>query len=431
MASSRDQEINHRLREARSLPDDSLKLILYEEAIQYFDVQHNIQRAFDLRMEYVELAMKLKEIRKMLVAFAWCLAQWDRNAELGNPRFMYVEYQRILFDLIETDQLEERQMIGLLNDYGERIRKDGYSPRSGSRLKLQYFKHLKLKKLIQLYYCQWEQDSIDVLSLTTEGCEAVLEKVWKDLNTPYFTPYPSFWLLISHWKKLKKQSDNDFWKGNHCAVLLHPLVYFGFFEIARVLHEEGYALIKNDPTSLYLIDEHLIYLMLLKQYDRAWQIFETHLPWACETSIEQWRSDYFRLGYSLLTLMDESDPRREETENAVTMNLPDRITAEIQPNPVTRNSVAYWFFEQYTAIENNLPSACIHVKRDASETLRILLRTRSYGHLQGTWRMLICFIFDSMDECIFMVKSFIIVNIFLIVAILAIYKLLLPAMGIQ
>ena len=62
-----------------------------------------------------------------LVAYAWCLSQFDRDPEKYNQAFLYALYRFVISQATEFSTVSRSQIEGLLADLHERYAAAGYS----------------------------------------------------------------------------------------------------------------------------------------------------------------------------------------------------------------------------------------------------------------------------------------------------------------
>lgn len=158
------------MNEAFVLPDGASKIALLEEATRIADVHLSLEDRFDVRMELTEAAVMSGKVEKAIVAFAWCLHQYDQGVGANNSYTIIWQYKWICdemkhFPEISLDKIEES-----LEDYKKRLIAHGYGLRSYYKLRCHHAENGKDLDEIKRYYQLWLDASHDRMS-DCRACE--------------------------------------------------------------------------------------------------------------------------------------------------------------------------------------------------------------------------------------------------------------------
>ena len=354
MSTTSAREINEKLREARSLPDNSLKVILFEEAIRHFDSLHNIQRAFDIRMEYVELCKQIKEENKMLVAFGWCLAQWDQNHSLCSHNELMITFQRVLHSVADVEKLSEEQILQLHDDYRNRATELGYSLKSYYRLVMQHYRGKKQVYLHRHFFELWDSAADDEMCLSLEQQKTERMRSQQSLNSELGEWVKARFLIRTYKKAQQTNPPSLIQSANYYAVLMHKLFSAKAYRKAEDFHRLGYRLIENRPIFLYLVEAHILYLIKCGRFQDAWTLFQKHLPQAIQSGQPRRKSRFFLIGYLLISVRDQvRKPKFLFEPEQLKLRIPASLSRDLPHKNYTATELGNWFHKEHVKLEEN------------------------------------------------------------------------------
>lgn len=107
--------------EARPLPDGPVKVALLEEAVRLADFAGDVERAFELRQHLLDAATFSGRPDIGLVAFAWCLAEFDRNPDKYDQASLLWKYKWVVDTPIDFPMITQAQMKQLSEDMARRF----------------------------------------------------------------------------------------------------------------------------------------------------------------------------------------------------------------------------------------------------------------------------------------------------------------------
>lgn len=115
--------------EAARTPEGALQIELLEEAVEIADVHQDVDLGYESRMELIGAASWGGAPERMLVAFSWCLAQFDRSPERFERSSLYWRYKWVLGFLPEWPRVPLSRIEAAWQDAERRYREQGISLR--------------------------------------------------------------------------------------------------------------------------------------------------------------------------------------------------------------------------------------------------------------------------------------------------------------
>ena len=113
--------------EANCLPDGPTALALLEEAVRIADSHNDTELGYELRQDLIRTATFSGRHDVSMVAFAWCVAQYDRNPENYDEHDLLWKYKWIVGNSSEVHTISRQQIEGLLADMERRYQAGGHS----------------------------------------------------------------------------------------------------------------------------------------------------------------------------------------------------------------------------------------------------------------------------------------------------------------
>jgi hypothetical protein len=121
------QQVRDLLQAAGRLPLCQSQLDLLEEAVQLADAHQDVPLGIQARYPLMYAARQLLRGDVLAVAFAWCLAQFDRNPAWFAGRDLHWEYCMVIGQMANLDTVTRQTLEDMLEDFGQRLHKDGRS----------------------------------------------------------------------------------------------------------------------------------------------------------------------------------------------------------------------------------------------------------------------------------------------------------------
>ncbi len=264
-----------------------------EQAVRLADSPHDVDLGFSVRQSLIETATFSGYPQSALVAFAWCLAQSDRDPE----RFAYADllwqYKWIADSLSAFPEVSWQQIEDTFKDLARRSDQAGLGARAVHKLYMKAAMHRGDRRGARRYHDKWAKSPRDTLT----DCRAC--------NIDAEVQYLAF---------LGKDDDAltaaaPVLRGAHrCAEIPHityarallPLVRLGRVADAARYHLKGYRLVARNREFIREVGSHIQFLALTDNLAEGVKLFEKHLVWAVETMDLDERFDYYLVGQFLL-----------------------------------------------------------------------------------------------------------------------------------
>jgi hypothetical protein len=263
--------------EADRTGDPRARIELLEEAARLADAANDDETAFEAREGIVDTAVFAGQAERALVAFAWCLAAFDREPErfADNEYNIFWGYTRVLRSLHDLPGIPFERIEDLQRDFEARISRSQYNPRITLYTRFRWALHrglvsqaraawrdMKREQRDELAICPTCEANDEINLLRQEGAlETLVDKAEAIFRKPRCLREPQTTL----------------------AAMLEVLMRLGRVEEAAGFHERGYRLVKSDPEFLTQQGQHIAFLGLTHNFRAARRAFERHSPWALET----------------------------------------------------------------------------------------------------------------------------------------------------
>lgn len=271
------ERISEIMNESLELENGSTKVAMIQEAARLADELDDVECGYAVRMELIEAATFSDHDDVSLVAFTWCLAQWDKDPEIADPGSLLWKYKWILGDLETNYRISQQQISGLIEDYRVRLDHQGYSTRPAHYLQRNVCMRMGDFDAARSALQQWQAAPRDEMA-DCDACERA------NLAEYYMLTGNDERALQEVAPLLGGEMFCSVVPENTHAEMLEPMLRLGRFEEAKQSHKQGYRLISSDRNFVMRIPDHLFYLVWAGELDRALQILETHLPWVVETA---------------------------------------------------------------------------------------------------------------------------------------------------
>jgi pentatricopeptide repeat protein len=261
---------------ADEMPEGHGKILLLQEAARLADSQNNIELGYDIRKDIIEAGIFSGYPLDAIVAFSWCIAQFDKNPDEFDSYDMLWEYKWIITNIDSFPEVPMDKIEELFNDMKLRYEQDDASLRPYFSLKCALYQRIGNTKLAEEYFNKWVWAKTDDLS-DCPACDMDSQIDYYIYRKDLDKAYELFNQMLA--RKIK------------CAEVPHvtyskfliPLVKSGKYDEAITFHEKGYKLISKNRSFVYEIGDHLLYLAITNT-DEALELFQKHFTWAFETA---------------------------------------------------------------------------------------------------------------------------------------------------
>jgi hypothetical protein len=321
--------------QAYRLGDGDAKIALLEEAARIADICGDSKLAFDARELLVHAATFGGAPEKALVAFSWMLAQYDREGQ-GEVVELTVlwQYKWILDSIANFPQIGKAQILEMLDDMAARYRRAGYSLRPNYLMRNRLYKFWDEAEAARYFHLGHETPRDDMSDCRTCELNDVVGFALREGDdaraVELASPIMEGRMRCSSIPKIT------------FANLLLPLVRLGRMDEAVGLHLEGYRLVALAAKgSLSSAAEHLEFLVVTENFDRAVRIFDKHLADASTLADAATKFDYYLASWFLLDRLGE--------RGRATLKLPHvprALPVYEESGTYTVARLAAWFLEQ-------------------------------------------------------------------------------------
>ncbi|GFN31497.1 hypothetical protein [Paenibacillus xylaniclasticus] len=152
------------------LPKGKQQLILMEEAIRLADEHLTPSDAYEARMSYSNMAVDLGYPERLLISFAWCLAEFDRKPGEHSAHTIMWHYKWVLARGWQFPQIATSEIERIFADFKERCLKYGFSLRPYYQQLVHYHLAKGEREEAQRCYKEWKSAKRDYFS-DCSACE--------------------------------------------------------------------------------------------------------------------------------------------------------------------------------------------------------------------------------------------------------------------
>ncbi|HLL14727.1 MAG TPA: hypothetical protein VK388_06665 [Pyrinomonadaceae bacterium] len=321
--------------EAYRMGDGDAKIALLEEAARLADICGDLKLASDARDHLVHAATFGGAPEKALVAFSWMLAQYDRGGQ-GEVVELTVlwQYKWILDSIANFPQIGKAQILEMLDDMAARYRRAGYSLRPNYLMRYRLYKFWDEAEAARYFHKGHETPRDDMSDCRTCELNDVVGFALREGDDARAVELAS--PILEGRMRCASIPKTTF------AKLLLPLVRLGRMDEAENLHREGYRLVALAAKgSLSSAAEHLEFLVVTENFDRAVRIFERHLADAYAVADAASKFDYYLASWFLLERLGERGRATLKLQR-----VPRSLPVYEESGTYTVARLAAWFLEQ-------------------------------------------------------------------------------------
>jgi len=375
MTDATHEHVNELIIQSYYLEDGDAKVMLLEEAVRLADICGDFSLQYDARDQLITAATFGGAPEKALVAYSWCLAQHDRRANEEHAgespdqwRLLWM-YKWILTNITSFPQIGKAQIEGMLDDMAARYQRAGYSLRPNYMLRNRIYQFWDKQKAA--YYFHKAQETYPDNASDCAACElddavtfALHEN--KDAEAARLAvPIIQGRLRCGSIPKIT------------FANLLLPLVRLGRTDEAVSLHLQGYRLIaRGGKGYISSVGDHITFLVVTENPDRALRIFEKHLADAASLADLDSKFDYYLASWFLL------DELRALPRETLKLRLPPSLEIYEEGGVYRTASLAAWFLEQVKAL-----AARFDARNESDFYARLIEETAALTHLRAPYRI--------------------------------------------
>jgi hypothetical protein len=320
---------------AAQSPDGPVKISLLEEAVRLADEQNDVHKAFGLRNSLMTATVFGGSPEKTLPAFAWSLAQHDRDPSSFPVHDLLWKYKWVTMCLPDFPQISRAQIDQLFDDMERRYRSENVSLRPVWATKVRvaldmgdpfddYQERFALARRDRYADCA-------ACETHTEVRIAVARRSPPDEVLAVARP-------LTSGQRACVEVPNGTW-----GMLLAPLLVKGDLATADDWHRRGVRACQQNPEYLWAIPPHLAYAIARGDLAGATRLFELAAPWAAETRVPDRRFRFFVVGRDFVRALTEGG-------GPVRLRLPRELEPWRADGSYDGEALAAWFDAQARAI---------------------------------------------------------------------------------
>ena len=262
------------LAEAEGIKDGPEKIAVLEEAVRHADAAGDVRLQYTAREDFVEAAYFGGAPDKAIVAYSWCLAQFDRRpGEFDEWRLLW-RYKWMINVITDFPQIPKSQIYEMLEDMERRFRRGGYGLRSIYQYRYRIARFMGERDEAIRNYRRAQAERTDAVS----DCQAC--RIDEQVSFHVYEGNDSLALdvarpLVDMRYFCRTVPERTF------ARLLLPLLRLGRWDDAADYHRRGYRLAEaRTHGSIEYVSDHIVYLSLNFDASGALRLVAKHYRWS-------------------------------------------------------------------------------------------------------------------------------------------------------
>lgn len=323
--------------EAAGLPNGATKNALLEEAIRLADLTNDVRTGCRLRSDLMTSAAYSGRPDLLLVAFTWCLAQYDRDSTLYSQHYILWQYKWILSQVWCFPEIRREQLVQMVDDMERRYRLSGHTMHAPWQKRRGLFLDLYDFEQARACHAKFLRQRRDSLS----DCAACVASSTVEYHA-----------RLGKWSQAIESArpvlDGRLTCGaeprsTYCKLML-PLMKKDRWDEAEEYHLQAMRLLAKATHSTKEYANQLLYVVLKGDLGKARQIMTRHLPVAVQNVDLSERFEFY-LAARLLT-----DRLRQEGTTSLRISLPAELPATNEKGHIDLDRLAEWFTHEAETI---------------------------------------------------------------------------------
>lgn len=261
---------------ANGQPHGPAQVALLEEAVRLADSMEDVDLAYAVRHDLMTSADFSGRPDLMIVAFSWCLAQYDRDPERFNQRGMLWKYKWVIDTSYKFPQISRLRIEHLLGDMERRYREAGSTMHAAALLRRSLFLHFGELDRARTAHAQFLKVARDTLS-DCRACVACADCRYYSRQHEWKQAVEAAQPVLQNRLACKEEPHRIL------ANVLRPLFHLGRLDEAKLYHRQGYQLVRRANHFVSEYAEHLKFLVLVGDRPPAQRLVERHLAGALAT----------------------------------------------------------------------------------------------------------------------------------------------------
>lgn len=323
--------------QSRDVPDGDEQISVCEEAVRVADVTGDLKLQYFARDQLVSAGIFGGHTEKALVAYSWCLAQFDKNPGEFSQWTILWKYKWIMGLIRNFPHVPKEKLYAMLEDLTARMQQAGYGMRAAYNQRYRLEKFLDNRTSAIESFRKMEEQPADEIS-NCSACE-LDDRV-------------DFYVYCGDDARAVELAAPIIEGREKCgsvphetlANLLLPLVRLGRQPEALVYHQRGYDLIADNKRYLDDLADHLIFLALTENFERAVELFAKHYVWTEKSRDLFYRFCFFRAAWFLFEALADRNGK------SLRLSLPNSFPGHQPGGDYDPAQLAIWFKDSATEL---------------------------------------------------------------------------------
>ncbi len=313
-------DLQEALDRARRLPDGDGKVAELERLVEHADAAGDESLALATRFELIQAYGDHTERWRMLPAFGWCLAAYDRNPELfdeWDAELLRWYHKWAITTLLSTPRVGREQTLAALDDMERRYLAGGHSLHAVYALRCRIANHFGDDAEAQRWFTRWRTAPRDENS-DCEGCDPSRQASqladWGRYDEALEIAAPVLTGAVGCAEQPEKA----------LSAILVPYLRLGRYEEAAAAHVRAYRRHRHERDAFPFLPNHLMFCALTGHHERGLDLLDEHLPWLERPYDEFSAMEFAAAGALVARLASEAGSTRPvhgETPDALAARL--------------------------------------------------------------------------------------------------------------
>lgn len=352
------EQLEELMDQAEDLPASPTKVAILEQAVNLSDSLGDLEQSYAIRQDLIEAAVFGGVDDRALVAFAWCIAQSDKDPERFPESDLLWSFKWILGTISSFPGVSLQRIHQMEDDYQDRLKRCGHGLGAVYKLKMLNASSTGHFERRDKYEALWRKAPSDDMD-DCEACELDSQVKYLNSKGEYKAALKAAKPILSG--KLRCSTVPE---RTYSEVIFAELA-LGNLDKAQEAFEKGYRQVAGDPDYISTICWHLGYLIRAQDFSKGTRLIERHLPWVCRTSNFEQRMWFFSHTGDFFERLASQKPRAKRFRIPETLAI---HNAEELYEPAT---LAHWFQSQAVEIAqrfdtrngNDFISSCLVANR--------------------------------------------------------------------
>jgi hypothetical protein len=291
-----------------------------EEAVRLADALEDAELGYEAREALMQNAAFSGYPDKLLVAFSWCLAKADKEAQeqpessRSDFRMMSLlwRYKWVIGNAVDFPGISRSRILAMIEDFRTRALQAGFNERAALDLRFTVERRMGHLDAAREWFERWqftERDGLaDCLACELNGVVSFHADCGR-----YADAIQAASPILRG-----RMSCAEIPHKTH-ANLLKALCHLSREEEAARSHVTGYRLVRNNRAFIREHAFHLGYLIHVGNLEKALVLLRKHLPWALETSSGEDRFRFLVAARSLFFVLNENGTK------SIRIRLPEKL----------------------------------------------------------------------------------------------------------